>query len=119
MAVGVALTLSEASRDSGFRLEEARLRRQHRHRDRDETSRMPTSGATSLTELGMSLKSSLGGERGRGGLRGDPPVTTSPQPHTSGCPYLVTPMCRARTSQELPVGRRGALRGALRGSLRL
>lgn len=70
MAVGVALTPAEASRDSGFRLELARPRRKHTHKDRDETSRMPTSGATSLTALGMSSKSSLGGRDGQGRAQG-------------------------------------------------
>lgn len=68
--MGVALTHSEDSRDSRFLLEVAGLRRPHRHRDRDDTSRMPTSGATSRTELGMSLKSSLEGTAGQGRAQG-------------------------------------------------
>lgn len=79
-AVGVALTHSGDSGDSRFLLEVAGLRRPHRHRDSDETSRMPTSGATSRTELGMSLKSSLGGDSGAGEGSG---VTPQPLPAPS------------------------------------
>lgn len=89
MTLGVALTCSRGSRDSGLWLRAAALalgtRRRHRHRQRDETSRMPTSGATRRTELGMSLKSNLGGrETGWGRAWRCHLSTASPQPHTRG-----------------------------------
>lgn len=74
--VGVTLTRSRGSRDSGGRPRVAAValgtRRRHRQRQRDETSRMPTSGATRRTELGRSSKSSLGEEMGTGGFGGGP-----------------------------------------------
>lgn len=62
------LTCSGGCRDSGLRVAVLPLgtRRWHRHRQRDETSRMPTSGATRRTELGRSPKSSLEGEKEQG-----------------------------------------------------
>lgn len=113
MMPGSALTCSRGSTDSGLRPRAAApalgTRRRHRHRQRDEASRMPTSGATRRTELGMSLKSSLvgGGKQGRGGFGGATPPPPPPSPTPPGYPYLVTPMCRARTSQVLPAGKRG------------
>lgn len=115
-APGLALTRSRGSRDSGLRLRAAApalgTRRRHRHRQRDETSRMPTSGATRRTELGRSLKSSLKGRAGQGkawGCSPPPPprLLPAPSPTPPGYPYLVTPMCRARTSQVLPAGKQG------------
>lgn len=109
VAPGVALTRSRGSRDSGARPRVAAValgtRRRHRQRQRDETSRMPTSGATRRTELGRSSKSSLGEEGGAGGFRGDPlngDHVTGPPAWRN--PYLVTPTCQARTSQLLPAG---------------
>lgn len=48
-----------------------------------------------------------GGKRGRGGFGGATPPPPPPSPTLPGYPYLVTPMCRARTSQVLPAGKRG------------
>lgn len=88
---GSALTRSRGSTDSGLRPRAAGpalgTRRRHRHRQRDEASRMPTSGATRRTELGMSLKSSLVGEGESGageGLGVQPPHRHPLAPHRRG-----------------------------------